>query len=113
MQQNDYTFEFPSNYFSVIGAEAKRCREQVVAFDMSYFGKFYLSGRDAQAAADWLFTNHIGTQPGSCVYTCMLNHLGGIEADLCCTVLPSGTGNSVVDPVSEELLQFFYYYFLN
>ena len=26
---------------------------------MSYFGKYYLSGADAQRAADWIFTNNV------------------------------------------------------
>lgn len=49
---------------------------------MSYFGKFYLTGPDARKAADWLFSADVARDPGSTVYTCMLNRRGGIEADL-------------------------------
>lgn len=49
---------------------------------MSYFGKFYLVGADAQKAADWLFSANVRRQSGTTVYTCMLNRAGGIEADL-------------------------------
>lgn len=55
---------------------------------MSYFGKFYLTGPDAQKAADWLFSADVARDPGSTVYTCMLNNRGGIEADL--TVVSKG-----------------------
>lgn len=49
---------------------------------MSYFGKFYLTGPDAQKAADWIFSGNMQKNPGSVVYTCMLNERGGAEADL-------------------------------
>ncbi len=39
----DYTFDFPK-HFPIIKQEAMACRNRVVAFDMSYFGKFYLTG---------------------------------------------------------------------
>ena len=31
---------------------------------MSYFGKYYLVGPDAQAAADWIFSNDMQKAPG-------------------------------------------------
>ena len=57
---------------------------------MSYFGKFYLSGPNAQAAADWIFSNRMDISSsgrGKTVYTCMLNKMGGIEADLTVSVI--------------------------
>ena len=33
-------------------------------FNMSYFAKFYLTGPDAQKAADWIFTNNMA-KPGT------------------------------------------------
>ena len=42
-----------------IGAECMATRNSVAAFNMSYFGQFYLTGPDAQAAADWIFTNNM------------------------------------------------------
>jgi hypothetical protein len=40
------------------------CRQGVAVFNMSYFGKFYLSGPDAKQAADWLFTADVNKKPG-------------------------------------------------
>ena len=47
-----------------IREECIKCREAAAVFNMSYFGKFYLVGEDAQAAADWLFTNDVNIKPG-------------------------------------------------
>lgn len=49
---------------------------------MSYFGKFYLTGPEAQEAADWIFSARMDGEVGKTVYTCMLNAEAGIEADL-------------------------------
>jgi sarcosine dehydrogenase len=54
---------------------------------MSYFGKFFLTGPDAREAAQYIFSNDMARPTGSVVYTCMLNHKAGIEADLTVTVL--------------------------
>ena len=40
---------------------------------MSYFGKFFLRGPDADAAVEWIFTNNIANcQVGKTVYTVLL-----------------------------------------
>lgn len=44
--------------------ECLSCRHGVAVFDMSYFGKFYLTGPDAKKAADWLFTADVNKKPG-------------------------------------------------
>lgn len=44
--------------------ECLSCRHGVAVFDMSYFGKFYLTGPDARKAADWLFTADVNKKPG-------------------------------------------------
>ena len=41
------------------------CRNSVAAFNMSYFGKFYMMGPDAQKAVDWIFSNNIQKPPGT------------------------------------------------
>ncbi|XP_023214183.1 sarcosine dehydrogenase, mitochondrial-like [Centruroides sculpturatus] len=53
--RQDYAFVFPKHHDD-IGNECLGCRENVAVFNMSYFGKFYLMGPDAQKAADWIFT---------------------------------------------------------
>lgn len=41
----------------------------------------YLTGPDAQKAADWLFTADTNSELQRVVYTCALNQRGGIEAE--------------------------------
>ena len=64
---------------------------------MSYFGKFYLTGPEAQQAADWIFSARMDGEEGRTVYTCMLNAAGGIEADLTVSMIEPGSGSSA-DP---------------
>ncbi|XP_030599241.1 sarcosine dehydrogenase, mitochondrial [Archocentrus centrarchus] len=95
----EYTFDFPPHH-GVIKNECLSCRHGVAVFDMSYFGKFYLTGPDAKKAADWLFTADVNKKPGSTVYTCMLNKRGGAEADLTVSRLEPGASNLPLAPES-------------
>uniref|UniRef100_A0AAX7T256 Sarcosine dehydrogenase n=1 Tax=Astatotilapia calliptera TaxID=8154 RepID=A0AAX7T256_ASTCA len=63
----EYTFDFPPHH-DVIKNECLSCRHSVAVFDMSYFGKFYLTGPDAKKAADWLFTADVNKKPGDAYY---------------------------------------------
>lgn len=54
-----------------IRRECLAARFSAALFDMSYFGKYYLSGADAQKAADWIFTNNVrdgGVRRTRCEY---------------------------------------------
>lgn len=93
----DYTFDFPPHHH-IIRNECLACREKAAVFNMSYFGKYYLVGPDASKAADWLFSNDMRKDPGSTVYSCMLNKRGGVEADLTVSVLSLGTDTGPHDP---------------
>ncbi|XP_069465727.1 sarcosine dehydrogenase, mitochondrial isoform X2 [Ambystoma mexicanum] len=93
----DYTFGFPAHH-DVIKQECQSCRNAVAVFDMSYFGKFYLSGPDAKRAVDWLFTANMGKPVGSTIYTCMLNKFGGTESDLTVSLINPGKPESVLAP---------------
>ncbi|XP_035039805.2 sarcosine dehydrogenase, mitochondrial [Hippoglossus stenolepis] len=95
----EYTFGFPPHH-NVIKSECLSCRHGVAVFDMSYFGKFYLTGPDAKKAADWLFTADVNKKPGSTVYTCMLNKRGGAEADLTVSRLEPGAAMLPLAPES-------------
>uniref|UniRef100_A0A4W6C3C5 Sarcosine dehydrogenase n=1 Tax=Lates calcarifer TaxID=8187 RepID=A0A4W6C3C5_LATCA len=95
----EYTFDFPPHH-DMIKSECLSCRHDVAVFDMSYFGKFYLTGPDAKKAADWLFTADVNKKPGSTVYTCMLNKRGGAEADLTVSRLEPGAANLPLAPES-------------
>uniref|UniRef100_A0A3P8QV96 Sarcosine dehydrogenase, mitochondrial n=1 Tax=Astatotilapia calliptera TaxID=8154 RepID=A0A3P8QV96_ASTCA len=93
----EYTFDFPPHH-DVIKNECLSCRHSVAVFDMSYFGKFYLTGPDAKKAADWLFTADVNKKPGTTVYTCMLNKRGRSEADLTVSRLEPGVANLPLAP---------------
>lgn len=58
---------------------------------MSYFGNYFLVGRDAQIAADWIFTNDMRRPAGETSYTCMLNAQAGVESDLTVSFLDEST----------------------
>lgn len=89
----DYTFDFPkTEHF--IGAECLACRNSAAIFNMTAFSKFYLTGPDAQSAADWIFTANMRKPTGSTIYTCMLNQAGGIESDLTVSVVESSAGSA-------------------
>jgi heterotetrameric sarcosine oxidase gamma subunit len=62
--------------------EQRACREDVVVFDQTSFGKFVLKGRDALAVLQRLCANEIDVPVGKMVYTAMLNARGGFESDL-------------------------------
>jgi len=97
--QLDYTFDHPKIEEN-IRAECLATRTTAGLFNMSYFGKFYLTGPDAQAAVDWIFTAPMTGTEGKTIYTCMLNKGAGIEADLTVSIIGSGTGSSA-DPSFE------------
>ncbi|KAK9727710.1 FAD dependent oxidoreductase [Popillia japonica] len=92
--ERDYTFGFSKNH-DLIGEEALACRNNAVLFDMSYFAKMYLTGPEAQKAANWLFTANTDREPDRVHYTCALNESGGVEADLTVTPLKEGVGRLV------------------
>ncbi|XP_068608878.1 sarcosine dehydrogenase, mitochondrial-like [Brachionichthys hirsutus] len=96
----EYTFDFPAHH-DVIKNECLSCRRDVAVFNMSLFGKFYLTGPDAKKAADWLFTADVNKKPGSTVYTCMLNKSGGVEADLTVSRLQPGAANLPLAPLPD------------
>ena len=62
--------------------EQRACREDVVVFDQTSFGKFVLKGRDALALLQRLCANEIDVPVGRMVYTAMRNAHGGFESDL-------------------------------
>lgn len=81
-----------------IGEEALAARSNAALFDLSYFCKMYLTGPDAQYAADWLFTAHTDRELEKVVYTCSLNKQGGTEGDMTVIGLNQGVG-TLVGPI--------------
>ncbi|XP_076233334.1 sarcosine dehydrogenase, mitochondrial-like [Calliopsis andreniformis] len=98
--ENEYTFQL-SPYNSTIQKEVLACRKNVVLFNLSYLGKFYLCGPEAQKAADYLFTANMNRDFNSTVYTCMLNHAGGVEMDCTVTIIEPGS-SGIVNPIFQE-----------
>ena len=83
------------------------CRNNAALFNMSYFGKYYLTGPDAQTAADWIFSNNMRKSIGATVYTCMLNERGGTEADLTVSMIEPGDDREAFAPnFNGKLLSF-------
>ncbi|RKP46055.1 GcvT family protein [Trinickia fusca] len=70
------------NWHAWSAAEHRACRESVALFDLTSFAKLLIKGRDAQAALQYLVANDVDVEPGSSVYTGMLNERGGYESDV-------------------------------
>jgi 4-methylaminobutanoate oxidase (formaldehyde-forming) len=79
--KDQYSWDRP-NWFAHVAAEHKACREAVALFDMSYFAKMSLLGRDAENLLQRLCAGNVGREPGRVTYTQMLNERGGIECDV-------------------------------
>lgn len=87
--------------------ECLSTRFTAALFNMSYFGKFYITGKDAQKAVDWIFTNDISGDGGKTIYTCMLNKNAGIEADLTVSLLDDDTPDvqAVLNPAPKVMVR--------
>ena len=65
-----------------MGEEHAACREAAALFDQSFFAKFLMVGRDAEAVLQTICAGDVGKPGGRLTYTQMLNPRGGIECDL-------------------------------
>jgi 4-methylaminobutanoate oxidase (formaldehyde-forming) len=75
------------NWFPYVAEEHRGVREAVGVFDLSSFAKFRVEGPDAETLLQRLCANDVAVPPGKVVYTGILNHRGGFEADLTVTRL--------------------------
>ena len=75
------------NWFDYSAEEHRAVRERVGLIDQSSFGKFLLTGPDAESVLDNVCANDIGVPVDRVVYTQWLNERGGIEADVTVTRL--------------------------
>jgi glycine cleavage system aminomethyltransferase T/glycine/D-amino acid oxidase-like deaminating enzyme len=79
----EYQYSYTrQNWFEFYAEEHMAMRESVGIYDISSFGKFEVSGPDAEQALQWICAGDIAVEPGNLVYTQWLNERGGIEADL-------------------------------
>ena len=75
------------HWSTAIVAEHLACRERAALFDESSFAKLEVSGPDAVGSLQRICANDVDREPGTVVYTQMLNARGGIESDLTVTRL--------------------------
>lgn len=79
----DYRYSYKrQNWFGFYAEEHRAAREGVGIYDISSFGKFEVSGPDAESALQWICAGDVSVEPGNLVYTQWLNERGGIEADV-------------------------------
>ena len=75
--------EWAGRYFSpIVAAEHLAARERVAMFDMTSLARAEVSGRGALELLQRLTTNQLDRKPGYVTYTLMLEHTGGIRADI-------------------------------
>ena len=75
------------NFSPAVSVEHRATREAVAMFDQSSFSKISVTGPDAAAFLEWVCDNRVARGVGRVTYTQMLNHRGGIEADVTVTRL--------------------------
>ena len=75
------------NWFDNSAEEHRTVRERVGLIDLSSFGKFLLTGPDAESILNNVCANDIAVPVDRVVYTQWLNERGGIEADVTVTRL--------------------------
>jgi glycine cleavage system T protein len=75
------------NWSRIQGAEHLAVRERVGLFNLAGFTKIEVSGAGATAFLNTVAANDIDKPVGKVIYTALLNHQGGIKADLTITRL--------------------------
>ena len=79
----EYEYSYKrQNWFAFYAEEHMAVRQSVGIYDISSFGKFEISGPDAEKALQWICAGDVAVEPGNLVYTQWLNERGGIEADV-------------------------------
>lgn len=75
------TFGRP-DWFENVAEEVRAAHEEAAIFDASSFGKIEVEGPDAETFLLKVCSGHVGREPGSVIYTAMLNARGTFESDL-------------------------------
>lgn len=79
----EYQYSYKrQNWFEFYAEEHRAVRENVGIYDISSFGKFEVTGPDAEKALQWICAGDVAVKPGKLVYTQWLSERGGIEADV-------------------------------
>ncbi len=93
------------NWFDWHCDEQRAVRAGVGLFDLTSFAKLMIQGADTEAELNRLCANDIAIEPGTSVYTGLLNVRGGYESDVTLSrlaadrfLLITGTAQAVRDP---------------
>ena len=79
----EYKYSYKrQNWFKFYAEEHLAVRKSVGVYDISSFGKFRVTGKNAQQELQYISCANIDVKPGKVVYTQWLNERGGIEADV-------------------------------
>ena len=79
----EYKYSYKrQNWFKFYAEEHLAVRKSVGVYDISSFGKFRVTGKNAQQELQYISCANIDVEPGTVVYTQWLNERGGIEADV-------------------------------
>ena len=92
-------YDMPVNYPGGIIAEHKHCRDSAALFDVSHMGIVDLSGARSRELLQYLLANDVARlgSPGRALYSCMLNHAGGVLDDLIVYLLAADQFRVVVN----------------
>ncbi|MEI7438950.1 MAG: FAD-dependent oxidoreductase, partial [Thermoleophilia bacterium] len=74
-------------FFDLVGEEHRAMRDAVGIIDLSSFGKISIEGSDAEALVEFACDASMDRAIGSVIYTQMLDHRGGMIADVTVTRL--------------------------
>ncbi|MDG1713493.1 MAG: FAD-dependent oxidoreductase [Woeseiaceae bacterium] len=79
----EYKYSYKrQNWFKFYAEEHLAVRKSVGVYDISSFGKFRVTGKNAQQELQYISCANIDVEPGKVIYTQWLNERGGIEADV-------------------------------
>ncbi len=79
--QMNYSYQ-AQTWWPYTQRESEAVQNRVALFELSPFSKFQVTGADAEHFLQRICTNNTAIEDGKVVYTLMLNHNGGIEADV-------------------------------
>lgn len=96
-------WEMPVNYGSQID-EHHQVRKDAGMFDVSHMTVIDLTGEDVRAFLQHLLANDVARlkDPGKALYSCMLNHDGGVIDDLIVYYLNDGWYRMVVNAATRD-----------
>jgi glycine cleavage system aminomethyltransferase T/glycine/D-amino acid oxidase-like deaminating enzyme len=75
------TFNKP-DWFDHVQQEVLACHEAAAVFDLSTFGKIDVQGEDAEAFLMKTCAGYVNREPGSVIYSAVLNERGTFESDI-------------------------------